>query len=47
MANTTAVAAADDDVIDPKAPATRKAYDIKTKHDFVQTIDTLISSGKS
>ena len=41
------VAAADDEVIDPKTPATRKAYDIKKKRDFVQTIDTLILSGKS
>ena len=47
MANTAAVAAADDEVVDPKAPTTRKAYEIKTKRVFVQTIDTLISSGKS
>ena len=47
MADAVAVAAAADEVIDPEAPTTRKAYDIKTKHVFVQTIDTLISSGKS
>jgi hypothetical protein len=47
MANAVATAATDDKVIDPEAPATRKAYDIKMKHVIVQTIDTLILSGKS
>ena len=36
-----------DEVLDPEAPVTRKSYDIKTDHVFVQTIDTLVSSGKS
>ena len=33
--------------VDPEAPETRKSYDIKTKRVFVQTIDTLVSSGNS
>jgi hypothetical protein len=47
MTNAAAMAATQDEVIDPEAPVTRKSYDIKTKWVFVQTIDTLVSSGKS
>ena len=47
MTNAAAVAATQDEVIDPEAPVSRKSYDIKTKCVFVQTIDTLVSSGKS
>ena len=49
MADTAAVATANDEVVVPKGPTTRKAYayDINMKCFFVQTIDTLISSGKS
>ena len=46
-ADTAVMAAAADEAVDPEAPATRMAYDIKTKFVFVQTIDTLISSSKS
>jgi hypothetical protein len=42
MAAAATVAAANDEVVDPEAPATRKAYDIKTKGVFFQTINTLI-----
>jgi hypothetical protein len=47
MTNAAAVATTQDEVVDPEAPLTRKSYDIKTKRVFVQTIDTLVSSGKS
>ena len=47
MTNAATVAATDDEVVDPEAPVTRKSYSIKTKWVFVQTIDTLVSSGKS
>ena len=47
MTNAADVAATQDEVVDPEAPVTGKSYDIKTKRVFVQTIDTLVSSGKS
>ena len=47
MTNAAAVATTQDEVVDPEAPLTRKSYDIKTKRVFVQTIDMLVSSGKS
>ena len=47
MTNAATMAATQDEVVDPEAPVTRKSYDIKPKRVFVQTIDTLVSSGKS
>jgi len=47
MTNAAAAAATQDEVVDPEAPLTRKSYDFKTKRVFVQTIDMLVSSGKS
>ena len=47
MTDAAAAAATDDEVVDPEAPVTRKSYDIKTKCYFVQTIDELITPGKS
>jgi len=47
MTNKSTIATTQDEVIDPEAPVTRKSYDIKTKLVFIQTIDTLIMSGRS
>ena len=47
MTNAAAAAATQDEVIDPETPVTRKSDDIKTEGVFVQTIDTLVLSGKS
>ena len=42
-----AIAVATDKVVDPEVLVTRKSYDIKMKHYFVQTINEVITSGKS
>ena len=47
MPHAAPVAATDVVAVDPKAPETRKSYDIKTKRIFVQTIEQLVSSSKS
>ena len=47
MTDAAAATTTQDEVVDPDAPVTRKSYDIKTKRVLVQTINTLMSSGKS
>ena len=47
MPHAAPAAATDVVAVDLEAPETRKSYDIKTKRIFVQTIEQLVSSGKS